>query len=227
MFVRNWISSFRVRAMSGDAVKSYVYLLCRSWLEVPRATLPTDDNTLASMAEVTIEKWQQLKSEVMQHFKEGKCDEHKGRFYNEFLLEISRKYENNQRFNNKNANKTRIHHKKNASVLYNANANANDNTQEKILKKNKIFVPPSLDEFSKYFTDNGFPVELAKRAFEGYAAADWYDSQGHKIRNWKQKAQHVWFKEDAKIKSYQSAPTHVLSAGEKQIQKERMEELNG
>jgi hypothetical protein len=62
----------------------------------------------------------------MQHFKKGECVEHKGRFYNEFLLEISRKYENNQRFNNKNAKRTRIKRESNATVLYNANANAND-----------------------------------------------------------------------------------------------------
>lgn len=114
--------------MSGDGVKAYFYLLCRSWLELPRATLPVDEKILAAMAEVTTDKWEIIKHEVMQHFKEGQCTEHKGRLYNEFLLEISRKYENNQRFNNKNANKSRIKREVNASVLANANANANDNT---------------------------------------------------------------------------------------------------
>ena len=118
--------------MSGDAVKSYVYLLCRSWLEIPRATLPMDDNSLSSMAEVPHSKWEIIKKEVMQHFKEGTCEEHKGRFYNEFLMEISRKYENNQRFNNKNADKTRIKPESNATVLDNDNAIAIDISLERL-----------------------------------------------------------------------------------------------
>lgn len=66
-------------------------------------------------------------------------------------------------------------------------------------KKKLVFVPPTKIEVHEYFFDNGFSGLSADRFFEGYAAADWHDSQGKQIRNWKQKAQQVWFKEENKI----------------------------
>jgi uncharacterized protein YdaU (DUF1376 family) len=92
--------------MSGDAVKAYVYLLSQSWLEIPRATIPKNDNELAIIANITLEKWMTIKEEVLQHFEVGKCEEHLGRFYQETLLEISRNSESKQRFKNKNAKRT-------------------------------------------------------------------------------------------------------------------------
>jgi hypothetical protein len=65
-------------------------------------------------------------------------------------------------------------------------------------KKKKEFEPPSMEEVVEYFRTNGYPKDLATRAFSGYAAADWHDSSGKKIISWKQKMQHVWFKPDNK-----------------------------
>jgi hypothetical protein len=92
-----------------------------------------------------------------------------------------------------------------SSILFNSipfNSSSLKGTFEKAKygKRSIIFIPPTIEEMTKYFTDNGFPEELARRAFNGYAAADWHDSYGNKIKNWKQKAQHVWFKPEAKIK---------------------------
>lgn len=58
------------------------------------------------------------------------------------------------------------------------------------------FVPPTIEEMKAYSVENGFPESLGERVFKGYAAADWHDSQGKKIRNWKQKMQQVWFKDE-------------------------------
>lgn len=66
-------------------------------------------------------------------------------------------------------------------------------------KKSKSFSPPSLDEFKKYFVDNGYSIEIAERSFNGYDVADWHDSEGKRIKNWKQKCQHVWFKPENKL----------------------------
>lgn len=74
-------------------------------------------------------------------------------------------------------------------------------------KKKTVFVPPTKIEVHEYFFDNGFTGLSADRFFEGYAAADWHDSQGKQIRNWKQKAQQVWFKEENKI-DYKKEPTN-------------------
>jgi hypothetical protein len=65
-------------------------------------------------------------------------------------------------------------------------------------KKTKKFVPPTMDEFSTYFQENGFPITLASRAWKGYDASNWYKSNGEAIKNWKQTCQQVWFTESNK-----------------------------
>ena len=64
--------------------------------------------------------------------------------------------------------------------------------------KNITFEPPTIKEVIKYFIDNSYPEELARRCYNGYAEAGWRDSKGNPVRSWKQKAQHVWFKPEAK-----------------------------
>ena len=73
------------------------------------------------------------------------------------------------------------------------------NENKKGKKKSKSFSPPSLKDFKKYFEDNGYSAEVAIRAFIGYEVAEWHDSGGKKINNWKQKCQHVWFKPENKV----------------------------
>lgn len=67
-------------------------------------------------------------------------------------------------------------------------------------RRDKVFVPPQLFEVENYFFENGYTKESGKKAFNYYAVADWKDSKGTKVRNWKQKMQAVWFKEENKIK---------------------------
>lgn len=61
----------------------------------------------------------------------------------------------------------------------------------------KKFTPPTLDEVESYFAQNGYTN--ARKAYEYYSVADWHDANGKKIKNWKQKMQGVWFKEENKI----------------------------
>lgn len=75
------------------------------------------------------------------------------------------------------------------------------NKKEKKKKEKKIFSPPSIFEFENYFFENGFSKKLAQRAFESYDVADWIDSRGNPVLNWKQKCQNVWFKEENKEKN--------------------------
>lgn len=65
-------------------------------------------------------------------------------------------------------------------------------------KKSKEFVAPTLQDFKNYFIENEFSEQLAERAWKGYDSADWKDSQGKQIKNWKQKCQHVWFSDSNK-----------------------------
>ena len=50
-----------------------------------------------------------------------------------------------------------------------------------------------------YFTDNGFSSKSAETFFYYYESANWTDSNGKKVKNWKQKARGVWFKDENKI----------------------------
>lgn len=76
--VDNWLGSMTVEEMSGDAVKAYMYLLCRSWHETPMATLPNDDVRLARMAKLTPDKWERVRDEVLTNFQ----DDGNGRIFN-------------------------------------------------------------------------------------------------------------------------------------------------
>jgi len=67
-YVKDWMCSPTVDEMSGDAVKAYMYLLCASWLQLPRTTLPNDDAKLAKFAKLSILQWKSMKMEVMQNF---------------------------------------------------------------------------------------------------------------------------------------------------------------
>lgn len=64
-----------------------------------------------------------------------------------------------------------------------------------------VFIPPTVEEMKKYFFENGFDPAVGERAWTGYAEADWHDSTGKKVLNWKQKCQNVWFKDDNKLKT--------------------------
>lgn len=133
--------------MSGDAVKAFVYLLSESWLQEPRATLPGNDVELASMARISDVKFAEIKHEIMQHFCKGKCREHLDRLYNDTLLEISRKYEKNQRFNNKNAKRTRYKRVVNAPLDNDNDSDIDtDNTSENTNTKGAGY-PPAFEQF--------------------------------------------------------------------------------
>ena len=78
----------------------------------------------------------------------------------------------------------------------------NDMDKEKPKKQKAIpFKKPTQEEFTQYFLDNDFSKELSIRAYLGYDEAGWHDSQGKQIKNWKQKCQHVWFKDANKSSS--------------------------
>lgn len=66
------------------------------------------------------------------------------------------------------------------------------------VKKERLerkFIPPLFEEFEKFCIEHNHQ-KIAKQAYEGYAVADWHDSRGKAIKNWKQKLIQVWFRED-------------------------------
>jgi uncharacterized protein YdaU (DUF1376 family) len=58
------------------------------------------------------------------------------------------------------------------------------------------------NEIEEYFVLNGYSKELANKFYLHYQP-DWTDSNGKKVKDWKKKAQTVWFKEENKqLKKY-------------------------
>lgn len=57
----------------------------------------------------------------------------------------------------------------------------------------------TLENVKLYFLQNGYTEASAIKAFNFYDCADWKDSNGKKVINWKQKMQSVWFKPENKI----------------------------
>ncbi len=77
--------------------------------------------------------------------------------------------------------------------------NAKERKERKERKENsKVFTPPILEDVLSYFKDNGYSEISAQKAFRYYNDANWMDSKGNKVKNWKQKMQGVWFKDENK-----------------------------
>lgn len=71
--------------MSDKQVRAYITLLCYSWLEQPRATLPNDNAQIAQLVHMSEEEWNQIKAPVLAKFE----SDGNGRIFNERLMEES------------------------------------------------------------------------------------------------------------------------------------------
>lgn len=70
--------------------------------------------------------------------------------------------------------------------------------ETKIETKDKV-KEIKIEDVKLYFFENGYSDLAAQRFYDYYSVANWKDSKGNKVKNWKQKAQAVWFKPDNKI----------------------------
>jgi hypothetical protein len=64
------------------------------------------------------------------------------------------------------------------------------------------FAAPTVDEVKVYFLQNGYSDLAAVKAWGYYDAGNWKDSKGNQVRNWKQKMQSVWFRDEHRIKEH-------------------------
>ena len=139
-----------------------------------------------------------------------------GNIFIKFLSEQLNEFEDTSKQNSKNAKegwekrrKQKEESERNATAL-NPQCENDAIREDKIIeeeikedeKKDKIkrFVPPSQIEVVDYFNQNGYSNESAIKAFKYYETGNWKDGKGNQVKNWKQKMQSVWFKEDNKIK---------------------------
>lgn len=79
--------------------------------------------------------------------------------------------------------------------------------KDKEKKRKRIeFSPPLLQDVKNYFKEKGYLESVAETAFEFYNVADWIDSKGNPVKNWKQKMNSVWFKEEHRAKKESDNP---------------------
>jgi hypothetical protein len=69
-----------------------------------------------------------------------------------------------------------------------------DSDKDKKNKKKKSFIAPTIDEVVAYFVENKYTKEAGQKAYNYYSVANWRDSNGKPVLNWKQKMINVWFK---------------------------------
>ena len=77
------------------------------------------------------------------------------------------------------------------NIYNNINNNIKENNISKDIlkesnKKTKVFVPPTLEEVQAYCIARNNNVD-AKAFYDYFNEGDWKDSQGNKVKNWKQK----------------------------------------
>ncbi len=80
--------------------------------------------------------------------------------------------------------------------VLNKNINDNDNDNEESYhdsyndslkgRKIKCFIPPTIDQIKEYCEQRNNNVD-AKRFYDYFDSSDWVDSNGNKVKNWKQK----------------------------------------
>lgn len=70
--------------------------------------------------------------------------------------------------------------------------------EDKPKKPRSVFTPPVISDVISYFEENGYTKQSAEKAFKYYSVANWKDGKGNQVKNWKQKMQGVWFKDENK-----------------------------
>jgi len=61
-------------------------------------------------------------------------------------------------------------------------------------KKGNVFIAPQIEDVKLFFEENGYAN--GEKAWNYYNDADWKDSTGKPVKNWKQKMRGVWFKDE-------------------------------
>jgi len=77
--------------------------------------------------------------------------------------------------------------------------NKDENKDNK--RRRKPFKKPTIEEVKQFFIDNGYKAEIGEDKWHYYNDADWFDSKGNPVLNWKQKMRSVWFKPEYKSMS--------------------------
>lgn len=114
-----------------------------------------------------------------------------GLYYNERMkVETDRrkKYSESRSQNRKKTSKTYVKHME------------TETEDVTIIKdrRRKPFKKPTIQEVREFFNENGYDPDFGETRWHYYNDADWFDSKGSPVLNWKQKMRSVWFKDEHK-----------------------------
>jgi hypothetical protein len=173
--------------MSDSQLGKYIRLLC---LQHINGGVLTEESMLKICGEHDPEIWAKF------------YKDEEGNFFNERLrheIEKRKAYTESRRKNASVKKKGDAYDE--AYVKHMGNRNRNVNKKENKSKEEEMkkkFKPPLLNEVEEYFTEKGYTIEAARRAFEYYSVNNWVDGKGNEVKNWKQKMIAVWFREENK-----------------------------
>lgn len=101
----------------------------------------------------------------------------------------------------------------NVPIIIEDNRQETNRQIDKKVKTKSVFTPPTILEVENYFFENGYKREAGTKAYNYYSVANWQDSKGNKVKNWKQKMQAVWFKDEHKIMVIQPSRQPTVNYG--------------
>ena len=184
--------------MTNDEVGAYIRCLCH---QASKGSL-TDKHMMKIC----------LSSDIYKSVSSKFSVDEDGSLFNERLrIEVLKRaaFAESRRNNRLKSNKNK--HMKNISKTY-VRHMENENEDIIINKKNKEknkFIAPTIQEVIAYFEINGYPSTHATHVFNYYADANWKDSKGQPVRNWKQKMRGVWFDDKYKTQKPISNTTYA------------------
>jgi len=188
---------------NSEMVHLFIYLLLNAnhedgkWrgIDIKRGQILTGLHTLNEHTKISIQKLRTCLSKLE---KTGEINKQTTNKYSIITIINYDSYQGYQQTNNNQPNKQLTNNQQTTN-------NKQEYNNEKNEKKQRIFIAPTIKEVENYFDENGYCIEVGRKAFNYYNVADWHDSKGKKIINWKQKMQSVWFKEENKKQSLKVA----------------------
>ena len=116
-----------------------------------------------------------------------------GLYYNQRMKDESDK--------RKKYSESRSKNRKNICQSYDKHME-NENEDVNVIKnrRRKPFKKPTIQEVRNFFNENGYDPDFGETRWHYYDDADWHDSHGSAVLNWKQKMRSVWFTDEHKKK---------------------------
>lgn len=122
-----------------------------------------------------------------------------GETFNKQLLNYAEKYQIKKEKNAKRILQWRENQSSTGNVTHSESVSNAPKVKVSKVKVDKVFTPPTALEVQDYFFNNGYSRESGSKAYEYYRTANWKDSRGKQVKNWRQKMQGNWFKDEYKI----------------------------